>query len=667
MIERLVEYLANAVWQLPLLAAGAWWLLRSVRFGPRAQYRVWIAVLGMGLLLPLERVAPVTVQAPKEVAARSVGSAAVLAHVRTERSAFAADTPREKVKPDGSRMGLMRSLVRRRSLRVSEKAARGIAVVYLTTLLIALLRILLACGAAWRLVRESQEMVLSDQARELVEECGHRLGVRPPRVAESEAVSSPAVVGMVAPVLLLPEAFHRYTEDEMRTALLHELAHIRRSDYAANLLCEMAALPLAWHPVTYAVQGRIRNTREMACDAMAAREMQSPVVYARSLVTLASSRFGGMDPTGFMAAGLFTNNNLEERVMQLTETKQAMVVRARAVRMMSAVTAMAAVVALATMVHVTPALAQAPEAAPNPQAAPSTSGPQNGPATVGPQGAPETAGPAGAPAAIEQNAPAVGVSAPPADEEILRTASVQDEKSADEPLAMAHGEHATVKPQEGAFIHRWTAADGKPFEVLTRKAAEPTPEEKKRFEEEFKKQSADLDQLKVQELKLDSVKELKDLDEVKLQQQLAKLQSPELKMQLKLQMDTLQLHMGDLKINDAELQKQLGKLNSEDMQKRMAALQKQLAESGLQSADAQKQLEKLNSEDWKKQMADLDRQLATLTKQEIQSQVKDEVEKQLKEAQKHLDEAREEIEKDRARAAEHPDAPCTEPCSAQPQ
>jgi len=67
----------------------------------------------------------------------------------------------------------------------------------------------------------------------------------------------------------------------------------------------------------------------------------------------------------------------------------------------------------------------------------------------------------------------------------------------------------------------------------------------------------------------------------------------------------------------------------------------------------------------------MDLQLAVLTKQEVQSQVKDEVQKQvreqLKEAQKNLDEARKEIEKDRVRVNEHPATPCTEPCNAQPQ
>jgi hypothetical protein len=44
MIEQaLTEYMVNALWQLPLLASGAWLLLRMVRPQPRMQHRVWLA------------------------------------------------------------------------------------------------------------------------------------------------------------------------------------------------------------------------------------------------------------------------------------------------------------------------------------------------------------------------------------------------------------------------------------------------------------------------------------------------------------------------------------------------------------------------------------------------------------------------------------------------
>ncbi len=53
MEQALIEYLANASWQVLLLAAGAWLLLRIVRPEPLVQHRVWLAVLGLAVLLPL--------------------------------------------------------------------------------------------------------------------------------------------------------------------------------------------------------------------------------------------------------------------------------------------------------------------------------------------------------------------------------------------------------------------------------------------------------------------------------------------------------------------------------------------------------------------------------------------------------------------------------------
>ena len=76
MERHLVEYLANACWQLPLLAAGAWLLLRMVRPSPAVQHSVWLAVLGLALLLPLNGKERVAIVHPKAVAATAVQSAA---------------------------------------------------------------------------------------------------------------------------------------------------------------------------------------------------------------------------------------------------------------------------------------------------------------------------------------------------------------------------------------------------------------------------------------------------------------------------------------------------------------------------------------------------------------------------------------------------------------
>ena len=53
MEQALLEYVINALWQVPLLAGGAWLLLRMVRPSPLVQHHVWLAVLGLAVLLPM--------------------------------------------------------------------------------------------------------------------------------------------------------------------------------------------------------------------------------------------------------------------------------------------------------------------------------------------------------------------------------------------------------------------------------------------------------------------------------------------------------------------------------------------------------------------------------------------------------------------------------------
>ena len=215
------------------------------------------------------------------------------------------------------------------------------------------------------------EVCLGDRDRAALEDYSHRLGIKPPQLRESGEVSSPMIVGGRAPFLLLPKGFARHTENEIRAALCHELAHIQRRDYLLNAACQVAALPLVWHPVVDWVQQRIHMTREMVCDAMAAQEMKSQLGYAKCLLALAHSMLGGRG----MAAqgqflGLFGNHTLEERVMRLMDTT-TLSVRAKAARVVSGAVMTIATGVIAGMFHVTPTMAQAnvvPQAMQNPPA-----------------------------------------------------------------------------------------------------------------------------------------------------------------------------------------------------------------------------------------------------------------------------------------------------------
>ena len=401
MERALIEYAANAVWQLPVLAAGAWLLVWTARPGAAVQHRIWLGVLALALVLPLHgafsdagsgaaRVEVVPAQnsgvAQRGVAGTQAGSNRATVD-SVSRDAAGGTSIDEIGEPGGLVLGTLgremggatrgaswagwglSALERVHRIRVNATAAEWITGLYLAVMLLGLLRIALAWRTARRLVRDSREMRLTGRERAVVEECARRLGVAVPEiraveVRESGAIAGPVVVGAARPVLLWPEGFAgglcaENRRDEAKAALCHEMAHIRRRDYLANLLCEAAGVPLKWHPVTYGVERRIRSTREMVCDGMAAEAMESQMKYANCLLRLAESMVAGggmLEQAG--AVGLFNGNVLEERVMRLMTTEKAMSVRAKVARGVAGVAAMTAAVALGMVFHVVPAKAQ---------------------------------------------------------------------------------------------------------------------------------------------------------------------------------------------------------------------------------------------------------------------------------------------------------------------
>ena len=394
-IERtVVEYLANALWQIPLLAGGAWLLLAAGRVEPRAQYRVWVAVLGLAVVLPLqgmgiegirvlrlsrnggERQAmtdtAATSTAGKKEAAGAVAasSATALAPLDTGGRQAGAAAGVETGARDlqrhawsGLALAPRRLAARPRCIEVPLVAARWMVGLYAGIVMLGLCRMVYAWRGARRLAAGAREITLGGEQRVVLEDYGRRLRIRLPEVRESMEVSSPMIVGSALPVLLLPERFAAHGREEMRAALLHELAHVKRRDYLVNAICRVAALPVVWHPAAAWVQGRIRRTREMACDRMAAEEMRSEIRYARCLVGLAKGMLTGLEFDGVSAGvGLFSSDVLEERVMRLTEMKTAMRMRTKVVRLAGGAAAMVAATAMAVGFHVTPALADSHEA-----------------------------------------------------------------------------------------------------------------------------------------------------------------------------------------------------------------------------------------------------------------------------------------------------------------
>lgn len=480
MMEReLMEYAANAVWQIPLLAVGAWLLLAALKAGPRVQHGVWLAVLGLAVVLPLHGMS-------------SGGSAEVYAG-EGAREALAAPVvvDRDVQVTMRQRMEWMTSP---RSVVLPVVVGRWMVGLYGGALVLGMLRVMRAWQAARRLVEGSRAIELPVGQAMVIKDYGRRMRIRLPQVRESVEVESPMIVGMLAPVLLLPEEFARHAEDEVKAALLHELAHVKRRDYAVNAICQVVGLPVVWHPVTHWVQGRIRRTREMACDAMAAREMRSEIGYARCLLSLAQEMVGAQEMEGqtvgvglFGSNVLFGKNVLEERMMRLMETKVVMSVRTKVVRALSGATAMAAAASMAMMFHVVPTMAASHGA---------HEGQSNVVAEVQALPAAASVAPV-APVAASSvvAAPAQAVDAMQAKEaaeaegtiavEAKRAGEVQAVDAVEAKKAVEAKAAATGKASCSLHSSKVMVMDGKGFTIVDGERRELTPEERQRLEKDL--------------------------------------------------------------------------------------------------------------------------------------------------------------------------------------
>ncbi len=90
------------------------------------------------------------------------------------------------------------------------------------------------------------------------------------QVRESARVAMPVVIGAIRPVLLLPIGLATgLSLRELEAVLAHELAHIKRHDYAVNLLQSVVEVVYFFHPALWWLSARVREERENCCDDLA--------------------------------------------------------------------------------------------------------------------------------------------------------------------------------------------------------------------------------------------------------------------------------------------------------------------------------------------------------------------------------------------------------------
>lgn len=273
--------------------------LLGKRYGPRGLYRVWVVVLA-GLLIPFSLLASrplMTVELPQALSRPVAGSAATAVPLTTEtqlaevmqapsavQASAAAQTAHQPVRagadaqnanvenrPGTTTEDLTLAAVEREQ---SASASAGIPVDWLSVLawiwLVGAAAVLALAAVSHlrfaRTVRRWQMPCEAEGYAEVLRACLAEMNIRR-RVSLRlcPTVSSPMLMGLMHPVILLPD--EELTTDELVLVLRHELTHLKRGDLLVKAGLVLAYALHWYNPVVWAMGRSLCFYQEASCDS----------------------------------------------------------------------------------------------------------------------------------------------------------------------------------------------------------------------------------------------------------------------------------------------------------------------------------------------------------------------------------------------------------------
>ncbi|HEU4889158.1 MAG TPA: M56 family metallopeptidase [Thermoanaerobaculia bacterium] len=103
----------------------------------------------------------------------------------------------------------------------------------------------------------------------------------------SPICEAPAVLRIVRPVIVLPaHGCDDLAEDELRSLVLHECAHVARHDNLGSVLQALATSLLWFHPLVWMASHALTIAREEACDEAVADAMHDSAAYVSALTKI---------------------------------------------------------------------------------------------------------------------------------------------------------------------------------------------------------------------------------------------------------------------------------------------------------------------------------------------------------------------------------------------
>ena len=181
---------------------------------------------------------------------------------------------------------------------------------------------------------------LSHTAQRLARHAGVRRAVA---IMTHGRVVAPLTCGVRHATILLPEDAPEWDEGELHRALVHELAHVRRFDWAVQMTARGVCAAFWFHPLVWVAWRQLRLEAERACDDAVVRSSDE-VEYAEQLVGLARRLSGAESGLSLSMAG---RSDLSRRVTSLLDGRRRRGPAGRNAIMLSAAASLVVLVSLA--------------------------------------------------------------------------------------------------------------------------------------------------------------------------------------------------------------------------------------------------------------------------------------------------------------------------------
>lgn len=133
-----------------------------------------------------------------------------------------------------------------------------------------------------------------------------------------ETVAGPMTCGIGRPAIVLPFDAPSWTNEDLHRAVVHELEHIRRRDWATQAISRAVCACYWFHPIVWIAWRNLRLEAERACDDAVLRRSE-PTAYADQLVGLARRLSAAPAHAQLAMAG---RGDLSARVLAVLDGRQ---------------------------------------------------------------------------------------------------------------------------------------------------------------------------------------------------------------------------------------------------------------------------------------------------------------------------------------------------------